>query len=669
METITRKSLLLACLLISSTSAMAIECLDLSLQCSNVVLHWPSVEGETYIVQYRPNLETNATWQTLTNSLPADAGTNLTVFVHPNVVQNPNCGGGGGSYAATAGGGGFDSMVAASEIETTAPEPDLPMVMPADSTGDPVPLILYPPEFDLSGFIIFDPATGEWVKGSGYIVNPRSFESQKLSGPDIQDSGSGSGTELMDGESEEAQDLGFYRVVRAGVHLWGISNGMTFSGVVTIPVEVGNELGTLDNLSLNENGSPVGEASIQSPPFSSPLTLLLDTTQMSNGTHQISARASWHVSENDLEPYFQADSPTVQINVQNEISFPDWMPVFGQDYDSLLITAQSAHADADWYIDVYDSQSEYIGTFAGHTYDGVIGVVWDLLGPYGEYHNDSSFQFVVNTVFDDGLGSGPQPQGLDGASALAPPTHKNYDRWGAAGDWVVANQQAWENKTGKENLDMMTDGFAQGAQTYGLAYRPNDGSGNAYRIHYNDSAEADSWAAFRAALYHPTSRNVFYSGHGGANGIGRDLRNTNSSISVTEIQNRLHTVPAGQTNRHAFRFVFLDGCETASGGFPEAFGIVHKENLSEDYYIASAERPSAFVGSNKSPSIAYANSINTDHWKFINNFQFRWATGEGLRSALDNANNGPLNYNVDVNPADLTVFGYKNLHVNQANTH
>ncbi|HET7624596.1 MAG TPA: hypothetical protein VFM25_04965 [Verrucomicrobiae bacterium] len=39
----------------------AIEGLKVSVQCSNVVLSWPSVEGETYIVQYRPDLtSTNA---------------------------------------------------------------------------------------------------------------------------------------------------------------------------------------------------------------------------------------------------------------------------------------------------------------------------------------------------------------------------------------------------------------------------------------------------------------------------------------------------------------------------------------------------------------------------------------------------------------------------------
>ena len=53
------------------------------------ILSWPSLDGETYIVQYRPTLNTNTPWVTLTNSLPADSGTNITFFVHSNIVQCP----------------------------------------------------------------------------------------------------------------------------------------------------------------------------------------------------------------------------------------------------------------------------------------------------------------------------------------------------------------------------------------------------------------------------------------------------------------------------------------------------------------------------------------------------------------------------------------------------
>jgi hypothetical protein len=77
--------------LASAVQTFAIEGLQLqvSLQSSNAVLSWPSQDGETYFVQYRPTIGTNDPWQTLTNSLPADSGTNITYFIHSNAVQFP----------------------------------------------------------------------------------------------------------------------------------------------------------------------------------------------------------------------------------------------------------------------------------------------------------------------------------------------------------------------------------------------------------------------------------------------------------------------------------------------------------------------------------------------------------------------------------------------------
>ena len=51
-----------ALLLASAVHTFAIEGLQISVQCSNVVLSWPSDEfsGETYIVQYRADLTSRA---------------------------------------------------------------------------------------------------------------------------------------------------------------------------------------------------------------------------------------------------------------------------------------------------------------------------------------------------------------------------------------------------------------------------------------------------------------------------------------------------------------------------------------------------------------------------------------------------------------------------------
>ena len=591
--------------------------------------------------------------------MPADNGTNLTLFVHSNIVQHPNCGGGSFSAIMSASGDGSDSETIAVAWAS------VPMAIPADGSGNASPIAIYPPGFDFSNYFLIDPSTDEWTSGKGIScglsVNLQSLDDVQSDGP--QPTGG-------DG-SDPALDTGFYKVVRNGVYLIGVTNGMTLSGIVTIPVEAGNGSGQLDNLSLTEEGTPVSDVSIVSPPFQAPLQLVMDTTQMSNGVHQISANASWYISGAD-NPYYQATSLSLSINVYNEISFPNWMPQFGQEYDSLYIAAQSAHTNADWYIDVYGGDSGYIGTFGGHTYDGNIEIVWNLAGPpptYQSYANEPYFEFVVQTFFDTGQNSGNGPQPTGSETAVTPKILKNWDKWAARGDWVVANQLFWGDWVGGDNLDTMTDGFVGMAEGFGLTVLPTHSYGEAFRIHYNHNLEVSNWQTFRQALYAPNSRNLFYSDHGSTKGIGYNAADTNVFITQAEIESVLRTVPQGQTNRHGFRFVFLDGCETANGHLPEALGVIQKENLPHTHYDNAGLRRSAFVGWNKSPAGGYANHlVDTDHWKFIQNFQYLWlTTGRGLRQCLNDAKTqGPAGWN-DINPKHLTVFGCVDLGPNQHN--
>src|SRR5665213_4507933 len=152
----------------------AIEGLKISVQSSNAVLSWPSTNTETYIVRYRPTLTPDSSWLTLTDFLAAASNTNITVFVHSNIVQyppsSPGGGGGGGNIMPFVPGG--MSGASSAPVSTT---PDMLMVMPAGGSGSAAPLMIYPSGFDLSGFTIFDPATGESVSGNGYSVKAASM--------------------------------------------------------------------------------------------------------------------------------------------------------------------------------------------------------------------------------------------------------------------------------------------------------------------------------------------------------------------------------------------------------------------------------------------------------------------------------------------------------------
>ena len=200
MKTIPRGAIVGAGILLASNiHTLAIEGLQLSLQCSNVVLSWPSRPGQNYIVQYRPSLAPNTPWRTLTNSYPTDWNTNVLIFVHSNIVRYPNCRG--------AGGGSPIAMLPTALGVATVVEPPVCVAMPADGTGSAVPLTLYPPGFGLSELVILDPSTGDWVSGTAFT---RTLGVTGLNGPEDDPPPPGPG----DGDTNSIPpDAGFYQVV------------------------------------------------------------------------------------------------------------------------------------------------------------------------------------------------------------------------------------------------------------------------------------------------------------------------------------------------------------------------------------------------------------------------------------------------------------------------
>lgn len=254
------------------------------------------------------------------------------------------------------------------------------------------------------------------------------------------------------------------------------------------------------------------------------------------------------------------------------------------DIDSLLINAVSAHAGVEWEVAIFDSQSQYVGSFIGQTTDGQIRVVWNLIDPFRGRRDDPWFDADIYTWWEGGEAAAAAPgskaevrmvygsrssgrAGLESCSAATttPPKFASSDWWTGPGNWVVVNQQAFNHLMDHELLDQMTDNFVGAAETRGYVVRPAHPPGEAYRLRTTPlSTATNDWHALRWASIHPTSRNFFYFGRGGRNQIGSST-NALTHISSTQLFNALATADSMATNRHAYRFVFLDGCETAKG--------------------------------------------------------------------------------------------------------
>lgn len=558
----------IACLFVA-VRAFAIEGLQITVPPTNVVLSWPSDPSETYLIQYRHTLNATDSWTTLADFYPPDyTGLNIAYFYDTNIDYGSSGSSGGGMSPMMAGSFSGSSSATLSTSMTPAQR--------AQWLSEMISNITPPTITRTSG-----------VRTASRTYLPQTPSPQPQGGP-----GGGTTNNYIPGS-------GFYRVVRDGVHMVGISNNMVLSGVVTIPIELGNDEGQVVSLCMNSDDSPVS-SSIQSAPNINPLAITVDTTTVPNGIHDLFASARWEDTNGNSWEY---DSPNFSVTTSNELTFESWIPAFGELGNSLLIKATSAHTNVNWNVDIYDSRNNYVASLTGYSPDGYIYTTWDLTDTNGVQHtNDNFFTCKISTPYAD------PPK----------PTYKQLDPWLGPGQWVFGVQHAFDGLMDSETLYEELNGFCGQAQSsFGVI--PTPVSGNPYAIHFQDTQEAATWFTFKQALFSPYARNVCYFGHGGPNGLGYNQYSTNTSVIVSEISSILHTIPAGQTNAHKFRFVFLDGCSTARGTLPEAFGIIHQENVpSIDYYNASL-RPSAFVGWTADKWIGYniGNDINYDHVNFI----------------------------------------------------
>lgn len=642
-----KKSMIAIALLLTGVAGLqAVGDLQISLQGTNVVLSWASTNSDYYLVQYSTNLHSSHPWQTLTNWMPGSDGTN-TVFVHSGAFHVPTV---------SPDSLGYNDLLSAQTLN----QEEVPLAMRANDPDSAAPVFLYPPGFDFSGFLLYDPVTQTWRSGNGFTRdNP----------PNPLNPGTNTPTSIP-------FEMKFYKVVQHGIQCLGITNGMTLSGVVTIPIEVGIEDGELTTICVRENGVPVGE-SIKIKPFSSQLQIVLDTTTMSNGLHEISAFASW-IPTTGSGDGGDVESIPVTVDIFNPISFPNWMDRFGEVTNRIVFSAQSAFTNIWYYIHIYDSNANYIGTLENYSSDGNIHQTWNLIGPDPEfysYFNEPCIYSMIEIIplMEEGLDiqfenkdvvfSSKEKQEIqlrENMHYLGPikVTYKQTDNWTIDGMWVVANQQAWHDEN--DFLDIASDGFALAAETLGLVVFPIEARpfGTSFRIPCKDASESNqinAWNKVFDALTNNAFRNFFYLGHGGPNLIGT---NEFCGISAEDIRVALHNYAETHLNRHTYRFVFLYGCETTSGIWPQAFGIKNRENIDIMDYIDSGTRPSVFIGFSNKNSVAIGNDVLYVNSRFLQLFLENWIEDiYGVKEALDVAARHPdVRGYIPINK--IKVFGY-----------
>lgn len=214
----------------SAAQSFAVEGQALQIQGTNLVLSWPSPGGyQEYLIQYRQTLDPSTPWTALTNNYSANS-TNRTTYMILGVVPPPS----------TASGGGGTNYEAPPEPMSAIPaEPTEPMAARADGTGLIVPLAIYPPGFDLSGYLVYDPAVSNWLTGSAYTrpaLSTRALNRpQPQDGPQPQDATTGT--------------PGFFRIFHIPDWSFNVTN-YTYDGPTFFPVDFADYMDLVDNVEV-----------------------------------------------------------------------------------------------------------------------------------------------------------------------------------------------------------------------------------------------------------------------------------------------------------------------------------------------------------------------------------------------------------------------------------
>ena len=606
MRTLRLIALAAYCLLALANTANAIENLRISVQCPDVALAWRSLEGETFLVQHRATLDTNSVWVTLTNALPATVGSNWTWFVHSNQVvctTNGGSGGGGGS-------------------EPPSPT-SLPLHAETELAGTAFPIGEAAQNF-LAGRRILPPYVWDLKQRPPH---PWELEDRPpypwepgASNPTARGSGWGPGDGIeadgpLDSGGETSSVAGFYRVVRTGPSLWGLTNGMTLSGTVTFPIEFGGtNAAAVQAFMLYANDLPVPSAQVETNATGG-WALVWDTASMRNGTYDVHLRASFVISDFEMDASLPGTTRTVTID--NGIMFPQPnLNLFGE---ALWFYFETRETNFYYAIDLFVETNTYLGSFEYYMPGNVESFLWYPAND-GFTNNEFRCEFYV--------------QGAAPGSPVVMNTNRWYGREAPFNDprhMVVAFAPPTGNLTHTVKAEAMVRqgvlDILDGAYTFCPGNNP---WGTALQL--TASTKPDILGYFNDPAY----RYVYIFAHGDQFSFGP---HNNPPAMISEREIRRVTTNILSTVRpiacHPFKFVWIDGCETAQGAMCEAFGIPSGQYYNA-YFNLVNKRSRAFLGAYEKFGISY-NVMDTRRAEMLSRFWNYWLQNYELWQCCTNA--------------------------------
>jgi hypothetical protein len=651
---------------------------------TNIVLYWPSYGYETYLIQYRQTLSATDSWSQLTNAYYANS-TNFTTYTLYGVVPPPSSGGSG-----SGGSGGGSPPAPDMAMGGSSTTPGVPMAAPANGSGNAVPLALYPPGFDLTGFNIFDPTTGEWTSGNGYTVSASSYSSMMGEGATPMDGGVSPDDTTND---VSAPTTGFFRVFH--IPDWLVSfDGYQFDGPTFIPVDYEEPDAPEDHVDDSVvliNGQPTGYSQF-TPYVINNITywgvgIFFD--RFPNGTNTIQLLTTIRQSDtlNGQTPSMTFSNAPQTIVIANTISFTNWDD-FIWNNTNYTFNAQSSIPNVNWEIDVYDVNGYFVNSQTGFSADGNISWTWDLTDTNGTSRNDDGDPYFYPYITIS-QSAGPIQPDQTGEPDPMPPVARSYPNPGA---WIVSYMDNFyvDGITNPSNPSSYSQGIGSIAGAAADWSIPVESVPIEYGRTYTQTNRNDSWNNLKAWLQTWNFRNFYYFGHGNPSGIGGDTNITDgynvfgagnapgTQAYLADWYVRQNITVNPYSGSHPYRFVFIDACNTGKGDLPDAFGVPKQQQTLGYYQSATTNprhvRPSAYVGWNTEIG-ANTNGWGTvdQFWNFRETWAADWSLGgspagqETLINSLDFARDNTSWASPSQVNSDLCVYGYWDLQYRQYN--
>jgi hypothetical protein len=505
---------------------------------------------------------------------------------------------------------------------------------------------------------------------------------------------------------------GFYRVVRDGVHMWGITNGMVVSNVLVTSIELAVD--TTDEVvgvSFYDTNtlSPIIGASAQNVGGNQWL-LTWNTTHSYNGEYAVCAQVDFATTNSVM-------SQPVGITVDNAISFPNY---FSQVYGDQMWIYAVTFPDAAYTLDMYDDNTNYLGTFGGNADDtGTISFLWNFVDDSGDTSSSTNFfgVYTVDTSGEPEVVSKATPRAARSATFLASTPanktmfnkfngpHPNGDStavtanqlWAQEGSWTPNNYWVLAyapltdpvtdpNTSYRESLMMLGGADDEDLGVIG-ALDANGAHGNLSPGNFPETSafqlgDATSRANLLSYLssYAPHYENFYYFGHGNNSAISA-YNVANTAITSDQIAYALGNVPLIMNDGdpvfdgwdpdvptmvqptmvpsilhaalHPYRLVFLDGCDTGAGTFCEAFGIP-AVTAGTNFFASAGVESRAFIG------FTDEKSFNTSTWDsyslMMGGFFEDWLGGLPVENCIGNAQNNVYTSVVSMDSSAI-VFG------------